>query len=273
MTLSVSDSENHLHLLDRLCQEEDYVTHPVMLVNSNGDHKNWNRTVGPSRTASTLCLPMAKSWETLCGFGTTPLQKRSMVEGGEEEEGQVLCFQKLFWYPHARSEAREIQINKRHKHDCCHLSMLMAFALHLKELCTPTLPNPPPNPRVVWEGQDTNNDANLSPGQKHQIIHNQGDVVRYLRNKMMQMGCEFFVTKFYGDKMNTAYQEQAQLVSRTNVMIGVHSAGLNLFFFLPFNSVIIKVHLSGTCLERNSANTVNHIEGKYFSINCTKDRH
>jgi hypothetical protein len=51
-------------------------------------------------------------------------------------------------------------------------------------------------------------------------------------------------------------------------MIGIHGAGLNMFHFMPFNSVVVELH-RGTQTQRNSANFVSHIrEGIYLSTDA-----
>ena len=48
-------------------------------------------------------------------------------------------------------------------------------------------------------------------------------------------------------------------------MIGIHGAGLNMFHFMPFNSVVIEIH-KGTTANKNSKNFVPNIkEGHYLT--------
>ncbi|KAL3929318.1 MAG: hypothetical protein SGBAC_012265 [Bacillariaceae sp.] len=129
----------------------------------------------------------------------------------------------------------------------------------------PTLPRPE-KPRVVWVGRDTTKAANPSSWQQRRIIANQDQVVLYLRKKCEAQGIEFLVAEFYGKKKDTPFQEQVLFVSRANIMIGMHGAGLNMFHFLPFNSVVVEIH-HGTQAQKNSANFVNHIrEGAYLPL-------
>ena len=80
------------------------------------------------------------------------------------------------------------------------------------------------------------------------------------------MGVEFIVADFYGEKQDTPFQEQVLFVSNANIMIGMHGAGLNMFHFMPFNSVVVEIH-RGTEAQKNSANFVNHIqEGAYLPL-------
>lgn len=82
---------------------------------------------------------------------------------------------------------------------------------------------------------------------------------------------ELIVADFYGDKKDTPFQEQVAFVSRANIMIGMHGAGLNMFHFMPFNSVVVELH-GGTDGQMNSANFVNHIrEGAYLSTSADID--
>jgi hypothetical protein len=50
-------------------------------------------------------------------------------------------------------------------------------------------------------------------------------------------------------------------------MMGIRGAGLNMFMFLSFNSVVVEVHIGGTTGQNNSANIVTHIGGgKYLPL-------
>ena len=100
------------------------------------------------------------------------------------------------------------------------------------------------------------------------VIGNQNEVVKYLKDECAKMGVDLIFADFYGEKKDTPFQEQAQFVSSANIMIGMHGAGLNMFHFLPFNSIVIEIH-SGTSAQKNSANYVNYVrEGKYISMNA-----
>ena len=50
---------------------------------------------------------------------------------------------------------------------------------------------------------------------------------------------ELIVSAFHGAQKYPAFQEQALIVSRADIMIGIHGAGLNMFHFMPFNYVVI----------------------------------
>ena len=74
------------------------------------------------------------------------------------------------------------------------------------------------------------------------------------------------VADFYGEKKDTTFQEQVLFISRANIMIGMHGAGLNMFHFMPFNSVVVEIHRN-TEIQKNSENFVNHIrEGAYIPV-------
>lgn len=124
-------------------------------------------------------------------------------------------------------------------------------------------------PRVVWVGRDTSKEANPTSWQAQRIVKNQDAVISYLKEECEKIGIEFIVADFYGDKKDTSWQEQALFISKANVMIGMHGAGLNMFHFMPFNSVIVEIH-KGTSGQFNSRNFVSHVrEGAYFSINAS----
>jgi hypothetical protein len=116
--------------------------------------------------------------------------------------------------------------------------------------------------------RDTSIDANPSLWQQTRIISNQEEVLSYLRDECAKIGVELIVADFYGEKKDTAFQEQVALVSKANIMIGIHGAGLNMFHFMPFNSVVVELH-RGTEAQRNSVNFVHHIkEGIYLSADA-----
>eukprot|EP00980_Cylindrotheca_fusiformis_P023206 scaffold10220_cov148-Cylindrotheca_fusiformis.AAC.4 len=115
------------------------------------------------------------------------------------------------------------------------------------------------------ESRDPSNDANPTSWQKNRIVANQEEVISYLREKCSKIGIELIVADFFGEKKDTPFQEQVTLVSRANIMIGMHGAGLNMFHFMPFNSVIVELH-RGTDGQKNSVNFVNHVrDGAYIS--------
>lgn len=114
--------------------------------------------------------------------------------------------------------------------------------------------------------RDTTKEANPTEWQQQRIILNQDQVIRYLREKCEALDIEFIVADFYGEKKETPFQEQVLFVSKANIMIGMHGAGLNMFHFMPFNSVVVEIH-RGTQGQKNSANYVNHVrEGAYLSL-------
>ena len=199
-------------------------------------------------------------------WSETPQDTMNVKEEGNMVEKRF-CFRKLIWSPDALKGGGSILVNQAHGNSNCYSSILYSYAANLKAaLHIPTLPRPI-KPRVVWVGRDTSLGANGTPWQRQRIFNNQDNVIEYLKVECWKMGIEFIVADFYGEKKDMPFQEQALLVSRANIMIGVHGAGLNMFHFLPFNSVILEIHIN-TNVQMNSANFVNHIiEGKYLSIN------
>lgn len=178
------------------------------------------------------------------------------------------CFRKLLWAPGGSTGADKILINKRHENMNCFSSIVYSYAAHLKAaLHIPALPRPD-KPRVVWVGRDPNPEANPTNWQKLRIVENQEEVIRYLQNECHKMGVDFIVAAFYADNKTTPFQEQVLRVSRANIMIGMHGAGLNMFHFMPFNSVVVEIHRN-TNGQMNSLNFVNYIkEGKYITTNA-----
>jgi len=181
------------------------------------------------------------------------------------------CFRKLVWSPGAMDGGSSILINHQHKNDTCFSSIVYSYAAYLKaSMHIPTLPRPT-EPRIVWVGRNTIDNPSLSSWQRRRLISNQDEIITYLKQKCQSLKLEFLVADFYGNKgMEVAYEEQAQFVSRSDIMIGVHGAGLNMFHFMPFHSIVIEIHL-GSNIQRNSANFVAHtLEGKYIPTNGRK---
>ena len=173
---------------------------------------------------------------------------------------------KLLWSPSGQRVGAKFLINKSHTHSKCFSSIVYSYAAYLKAAVhIPTLPRPD-KPRRVWVGRDSNNAANPTPWQRMRIIENQDELITYLRKQCSEIGVELIVADFYGEKKFTAFQEQALLTSKANIMIGMHGAGLNMFHFMPFNSVVVEIHTRSTTVQMNSRNFVNHVkEGKYMS--------
>ena len=182
------------------------------------------------------------------------------------DKGKRLCFRKLLWSPNFNGGG--LLVNKDHTHQSCFSSIIYSYAAFIKAaMHIPTLPRPR-NPRVVWVGRDTSDAANPTAWQKKRIISNQPQLIEFLKEECSKMGLELVVADFHGDKKDTSFEEQARFVARANIMIGMHGAGLNMFHFMPFNSVVIEIH-SGTNANKNSRNFVNHIEeGFYISTNA-----
>jgi hypothetical protein len=187
----------------------------------------------------------------------------SMDKKGDENSKRY-CFRKLIWSPGGTQGGNEILINQSHMHSDCFSSIVYSYAMHLKTaMHISPLPRPTV-PVVVWVARDTSPQANPTQWQSQRIISNQDQVTLYLKEKCNKMGIDFIVASFYGETSDTAALDQALFVSRANIMIGIHGAGLNMFHFMPFYSVVVELHL-GTNAQKNSENYVNHIyEGKYI---------
>ena len=290
-------------ILDEKCDE--YIEYPVMLVDNDVDTNNWwfflkvmlNHYIAVTVTQPMFAgdykedlrlmyaLPNGKYWRSFVDafefmfsdrrgrdsrqIWNLETSKVSFMDNNKRE--QRYCFRHLLWTPGAARGGSQILINHSHKHSKCFSSIVYAYAAHLKSsLHIPTLPRPK-TPRVVWVGRDTSKEANPTSWQSQRIIKNQDEVIAYLKSECQKLGVELIVADFYGDKLHTSYQEQALLVSRADVMIGMHGAGLNMFHFMPFNSVVVEIH-AGTSVQKNSANYVNHIkEGRYISTNAQID--
>jgi len=190
--------------------------------------------------------------------------------GGSSNEH---CFKTLIWSTFRPVGKYSLLSNTRHDNDHCFSSIIYSFASQLKaSLHIPVLPKPE-KPRVVWVARDTSEMANPTPWQNMRIFNNQKTVIFYLAAVCKKEGIDFIVADFYGEKSKTAFQEQALFVSRANIMIGMHGAGLNMFMFMPFNSVVVELHVGSTINQKNSVNFVNHItEGKYIPKNVFINR-
>jgi hypothetical protein len=276
---------------------DSFIEHPIMLVDSKGDHNNWwffmielikhfiEFTVVQPQVSSVYgnddvqVLHTSEDADYKRSFtdayeylfsdhrGMDAAQLQEIAASSSSGNQVTLCLRQVFWSPGHHDGGREILINKKHPFDNCFSSIVTAFAAHLKAAVhIPTLPTPP-KPRVVWVARDTSQKANGSQHQKQRIFLNQPELIEYLKQKCNEMGIEFVVADFYGDKFHTSFEEQAHLVSRTNIMMGIHGAGLNMFMFLPFNSVVVEVHMGSTSVQKNSVNTVTHIGGgKYLQM-------
>ena len=130
-----------------------------------------------------------------------------------------------------------------------------------------------PKPRVVWIGRDSSLARNPTEWQQRRIISNQDELTQYLETNCREQGIEMYIANFYDEQgSQTSYREQAHFVSRANILIGVHGAGLNLAMFMPFNSVVVEIHL-GTRVQANSKNTIAHLGGgSYISFDGNRDR-
>ena len=211
--------------------------------------------------------PLTDAYEFLFSNhrGMDSVQLQELVAASSSSGNQVtLCLRHVFWSP---DRGTNILINRKHPFDNCFSSIVAAFAAHLKAAVhIPTLPTPP-KPRVVWVARDPSQKANPTSWQKNRIISNQPELIAYLKQQCYAMGIELIVADFYGDKIHTSFEEQAHFVSRTNIMMGIHGAGLNMFMFLPSNSVVVEVHIGATTAQKNSANTVTHMGvGKYLRV-------
>ena len=274
---------------------DSYIAHPIMLVDENFSGANWwffmkdlltsfiEFTVVQPQVSSVYgnddvqvlhtsegrnqWRPFTDAYEFLFSNhrGMDSVQLQELVAASSSSGNQVtLCLRHVFWSP---DRGKHILINRRHSFDNCFSSIVAAFAAHLKAAVhIPTLPTPP-KPRVVWVARDPSQKANPTSWQKNRIISNQPELIAYLKQQCYAMGIELIVADFYGDKIHTSFEEQAHFVSRTNIMMGIHGAGLNMFMFLPSNSVVVEVHIGATTAQKNSANTVTHMGvGKYLRV-------
>lgn len=300
MTMSMK----HRDGLDRDCAE--YIEYPVMLVDNQVDTLNWwfflksilhhyiavavvqPKIMGEYRQDSLRVMfaledsSYSRSFVDAFEFffsdgrGRDSSQIWHVMEGTDSNHAistvnhtrRRFCFRKLLWAPGSSTGADKILINKFHKHTNCFSSIVYSYAAQIKAaLHIPSLPRPD-KPRVVWVGRNPSPSVDLTAWQMKRFVDNQDEIIGYLRDECSKIGVDFIVADFYGDKANIPFQEQALLVSRANVMIGMHGAGLNMFHFMPFNSVVVEIHRNSN-MQMNSANFVNHIrEGKYISTDA-----
>ena len=297
---------------DGMPECREYFDYPVMLIDDNVDTWNWwfflisvlkhyimltvveNQVMRDFskglRVLSTLndaadSRPFTDIFDIMFApnkhrWGNRQIWKESPVDRfmakGSDSISHRYCFRTLVWSPGGTQGGNHILINRSHDYSKCFSSIIYSYATHVKTMLRlPSLPRPDV-PRVVWVARDTSPEANPTQWQSQRIINNQDEVISYLKEQCGKSGIELIVASFYGDKKDTAAREQAHFVSRANIMIGIHGAGLNMFHFMPFYSVVVELHL-GTSAQKNSANYVNHIhEAKYFGVHAkvkSRDRH
>ena len=286
----------------------EYIDYPVMLVDNNIDTWNWwfflvailkhYITLGVAQEHVTgdytkdlrvlYTLPDAQYKRSFVDafdfmfadgrgrdsrqiWNLPPISRVEQKEGSTGPVTSRYCFNKILWSPGGTQGGNQILINRSHTNTKCFSSIVYSYAAQMKaSLHIPHRPRPE-KPRVVWVARDTSSAANPTPWQRRRIINNQEEVISYLQKRCEEQGVEFIVSAFHGAELESAFQEQALHVSRADIMIGIHGAGLNMFHFLPFNSVVIEIHM-GTSAQMNSHNFVNHVkEGKYVSMNGSKN--
>ena len=285
----------------------EYIDYPVMLVDENIDTWNWwfflvailkhYITLGVAQEHVTgdytkdlrvlYALPDAQykrsfvdAFDFMFADGrgrdsrqiwNLPPVSKEQKEGSTGPVTSRYCFKKVLWSPGGTQGGNQILINRSHTNSNCFSSIVYSYAAQMKaSLHIPHRPRPE-KPRVVWVARDTSSAANPTPWQRRRIINNQEEVISYLKKKCEEQDVEFIVSAFHGAEIDSAFQEQALHVSRADIMIGIHGAGLNMFHFLPFNSVVIEIHM-GTNAQMNSHNFVNHVkEGKYIGMNGSRN--
>ncbi|GFH46246.1 hypothetical protein CTEN210_02720 [Chaetoceros tenuissimus] len=302
MTMSIQTSEF-------TCSDEEYIQDPILLVDSPIDTNNWwfllktilhnfiavtilqSKLYGEYKNSIRVLHTMhdgsyVKSFTDAFDFFFSNQRARDSRQiwdvhdigtllSQKDKEGNMqqrkMCFRKVAWTLGADTLASDILVNQQHAYDDCFSSIIYAYAAHLRAtLSIPILPRPK-KPRVVWVARDTSDEANPTDWQRQRIIHNQEQVIEYLKSKCKEMEIEFMVADFYANKVWTTYQEQATFVSKANVMIGMHGAGLNMFHFMPFGSNIVEIH-SGTNANMNSRNFVKQTGvGTYYTIDANID--
>ena len=221
---------------------------------------------------------------------------------GDNRPTTTYCLSRVAWSPSMKDGGNKILINKRHPDDGCFSSIVQSFATDLKSSlgippfgvrgnstvtsatsATTTMEKRDGSrdtavpPRIVWVARDMSLSANLTTWQQERVIANQEEILRELQHRLEDRfpGSEFAVARFYGNQTGTSFEEQALFVSKSNILIGLHGAGLNLYPFLPFGSTVIEVHtILGTQNQMNSANFVTHIypHGSYVSVSSLRDK-
>ena len=243
--------------------EEHYIHYPVILVDSNLDSWNWwfflqailhyyitiaalqTHIMGHYEQEAPRFL--FASHDKMYSRSNLDLFDMLFSDGRGKDSTQVwtvedyadkkwdsnskqLCFRRLIYAPSFGGGS--LLVNRSHKYDSCFSSIIYSYAAYLKAgLHIPTLARPR-KPRVVWVGRDPSSVAKRNSWQRQRVIDNQPQLVDFLTKKCLELGIELVVADFYGQKKETPIQEQALFISRANIMIEIHGAGLILYLIL-----------------------------------------
>uniref|UniRef100_A0A0G4FB76 Glycosyltransferase 61 catalytic domain-containing protein n=1 Tax=Chromera velia CCMP2878 TaxID=1169474 RepID=A0A0G4FB76_9ALVE len=182
-------------------------------------------------------------------------------------EGHRVCAKHVIWVPPSPN------ILQNHEHPDsgkCFSSFMAAAQIHVRSnIGLPTRPRGKV-PRVVYIARDSREEMNWTSWQKQRLVKNENEVIARLREECEKRGIPFEDLHFYGDGLKKSFREQALLASRGDILVGLHGAGLNLFLFLPPQSVVCELSLGMTNIQKNSQNTAAMVDGGYVRVGITK---
>lgn len=94
--------------------------------------------------------------------------------------------------------------------------------------------------RIVYMKRDGG--ETWTPHQSKRTLSNQDEIVKFLQEECQERNYDFEALEFYYRDMKNA-KEQTHAIGRSNVMIGVHGAGLGAMVALPPRSIVYEIRL------------------------------
>uniref|UniRef100_A0A0G4I2N5 Glycosyltransferase 61 catalytic domain-containing protein n=1 Tax=Chromera velia CCMP2878 TaxID=1169474 RepID=A0A0G4I2N5_9ALVE len=183
--------------------------------------------------------------------------------------GHRVCFRHLVFVPPGPS----LMINRDHPESGkCFSSIIASLQMHVRARIG--LPDRKKGkvPRVVYIARDSRDEMNWTSWQRQRLVKNEDEVIKKLKEECEKRGIPFEDLHFYGEGLRKSFREQAVLASRGDILIGLHGAGLNVFLFLPPQSVVCEISLKMTEVQKNSANTAGMVDGGYVKVSVSKNK-
>jgi hypothetical protein len=167
------------------------------------------------------------------------------------------CFRRIFWQPGKYrilgSPSPNVAIN------CSH-AIAQAYVMNLRaEIGLPLFPAKPARPRVAYMARDLQKDRHTT----NRLLSNQEEVIAFLHRKLRHENLELDVLRFYHHEGQPipSFSEQAKQLSASNILIGMHGAGITWEQMLPEGSfTIYYVHRAEMAYWREHRLTV----GEYY---------